>query len=177
MFFVRNNCIVICYVDDCCILSKDKGTIDAVLTNLSKTFKLTDQGGIKSYLGMNVIKDSNGTTTISQPANVILTKDEDVNGRKQECNQCSVIGHEYISLIQIVRDLIPLRYIMLELPSVFWIKCKSQNSYTTTFEGKKEKLSQQKNQDKGLKQNIFPSNGIILESISNEAHQRQSLLK
>ena len=86
MFFVRNNCIVICYVDDCCILSKDKGTIDALLTNLSKTFKLTDEGVIKSYLGMNVIKDSNGTTTISQPENVILTKYENVNGGKQECN-------------------------------------------------------------------------------------------
>ena len=29
--FVRNNCIVICYIDDCCILSKDRETIDTLL--------------------------------------------------------------------------------------------------------------------------------------------------
>ena len=97
---------MICYVDDCCILSKDKETIDALLKNLSKRFKLTNEVGAKSYISMNVRKYPNGTTTMSQPAiidktlnslgicdeskmndtlaNVILTKDEDGNGRKQE---------------------------------------------------------------------------------------------
>ena len=56
-FFVRNNCIVICYVDDCCVSYKDKEKIDALLKNLSKTFNLTDEGDVKSYLGMNVSKD------------------------------------------------------------------------------------------------------------------------
>ena len=40
--FVRNNCIIICYVGGCCIISKDKGTIDALFKNLSKTFKLAN---------------------------------------------------------------------------------------------------------------------------------------
>ena len=31
-------------------------------------------------------------------------------------------------------NLIPLRHIMLEVSSVFWMKCDSYNSYTTTFE-------------------------------------------
>ena len=69
---------------------------------------------MKSYLGMNISKDTNGTITMSQPAiidkilnslgicdeskmhdtpaNVILTKDEDGNGRKQEWHYHSVIG-------------------------------------------------------------------------------------
>ena len=111
--FVRNNCIVIFYVDDCCILSKDREAIDALLINLSKTFKLTDEGGVKSYLNMNVNKNPNGTITMSQPENVILTKYEDVNEKNQEWNNRSVIGHEYISLIQSMRELIPLRLIML----------------------------------------------------------------
>ena len=34
---------------------------------------------------------------------------------------------------QSVRDLIPLRHIMLEISSVFVMKCDSCNSYTTTF--------------------------------------------
>ena len=101
---MRNNCIVILYLDDCFIFSKDKETIVELLKNLSKTFKLTDEGGVNSYLVMNVKKYPNGTITMSQPeiinkilnslgicdeskfhntpANFILTKDEDRNGRK-----------------------------------------------------------------------------------------------
>ena len=66
--FVRNGCIVICYIDDCYILSKYKETIDALLKNLSKTFKLNNEGDVKSYIGMNVRKDPNITITMSQPA-------------------------------------------------------------------------------------------------------------
>ena len=44
---------------------------------------------------------------------------------------------EYISLSQSMRDLIPLRHIMLEVSSVFGIRCDSCHSYTTTFEYKK----------------------------------------
>ena len=68
--FVRNNCSVIWYVDDFCILSKDKETIDALLKNLSKTFKLNDEGGLNSNLGMNVRKDPNGTINMSQSENI-----------------------------------------------------------------------------------------------------------
>ena len=39
-----------------------------VVENMSNTFKLTNDGGVKSYLGMNVSKDPNGTITMSQPA-------------------------------------------------------------------------------------------------------------
>ena len=68
--FVRKNCSVICYVDYCCIFSKDKETIDALLKNLSKTFKLNDEGGLNSNLGMNVRKDPNGTINMSQSENI-----------------------------------------------------------------------------------------------------------
>ena len=132
--FVINNCIVIFYFDDFCISSKDKQTIYALLINLSKTFKPTNEGGVQYYIGMNFSKDPNGTITMIQQANVILTKDEDGNGRSQEWHYRSVIGHESISLIQSMRDLIPFRYIMLEVSSVFWIECDLYNSYTTTFE-------------------------------------------
>ena len=88
--------------------SKDKEIIDALLKNLSKAFKMNYQGGVNYYLVMNVRKDTNGTITTSQPViidkilnslgicyeskmhdkleNVILTKYEDVNGRKQGCH-------------------------------------------------------------------------------------------
>ena len=41
---------------------------------------------------------------------------------------------KYISIIQSMRYLIPLRHIMLEVSSVFGMKCDLCNSYTTTFE-------------------------------------------
>ena len=47
---------------------------------------------------------------------------------------------KYISLIQSMRGLIPLRHIMLEVSSVFGMKCDSWNSYTTTFEDNKEEI-------------------------------------
>ena len=103
--FVRNNCIFIRYVNYCCIVSKYKETIDALLKNISKKFMLIDDGGVKSYIGMNVSKDPNENITMSQPAiidrifnslgicneskmhdttaNVILTRDGDGNRRKQ----------------------------------------------------------------------------------------------
>ena len=43
--FVGNNCIVILYVDYCCILFKDNETIDALLKNISNTLNITDEGG------------------------------------------------------------------------------------------------------------------------------------
>ena len=58
---------MIYYVDDCCIFPKDKDKIDASLKSLSKTFKINDKGGVKSYLGMNVSKDPNRIITMSQP--------------------------------------------------------------------------------------------------------------
>ena len=39
-----------------------------------------------------------------------------------------------------MRDFIPLRHIMLELSSIFGMKCDSCNSYTTTFEDSKGEI-------------------------------------
>ena len=44
---------------------------------------------------------------------------------------------EYITLSQIMRDLIPLRQIMLKVSSVFGNKCDSCNLYTRNFEDNK----------------------------------------
>ena len=107
------------------------------LKYMSKAFNLTDEGVITIYIGMNVSKDPDGTITMIQPENVILKKVEYVNGRKQEWHYRSVIGHEYISLSQSMRNLIPLVHKTLEVSSVFGMKCDSCNSYTKTFEDNK----------------------------------------
>ena len=45
-----------------------KYTIDTLLKYISKTFNLTNERGVESYIGMNVSKDPNVTITMSQPA-------------------------------------------------------------------------------------------------------------
>ena len=62
---MKYNFIVICYVDDCCTLYKGKETIDALLKNLSKIFKMTIAGYVKYDIGMNVSKYPNGTINMS----------------------------------------------------------------------------------------------------------------
>ena len=106
---------------------------------------------------MNISKDQNVTITMRQPANFILTKDfsgawcrEDayrfgsVLSRTKYINKfahCPIVWvskiqrdialmttkAEYISLSQSMRDLIQLRHIMLDVSSVFGIKCDSCN--------------------------------------------------
>ena len=71
-----------------------------------------------------------------------------------------------------MRHLIPLRHIMLEVSSAFGMKCDSCNSYTTTFEYNKVAIELEKEPKYRPQKNIFPSNGIILDSMSNKAHQR-----
>ena len=70
-------------------------------------------------------------------------------------------------------DLIPLRKIMLDVSSVFGMKCDSCNSYTITFEDNKGAIELGK-EPKYIPQTkqIFPLNCIILESISKKVHQR-----
>ena len=47
---------------------------------------------------------------------------------------------EYISLSQSMRYFIPLGHILLEVSSMFVIKCDSCNSYTSTFEDNKRAI-------------------------------------
>ena len=44
------------------------------MINLSNAFKPTNEGTDKSYIGMNVSKNPNGTITMSHPEKVIMTK-------------------------------------------------------------------------------------------------------
>ena len=85
-----------------------------------------------------------------------LAKDEDGNGRNQEWHYRSVIGHKCISLSQSMRNLITFIHIMLEVSSVFGMKCDLYNPYNTTFEDNKGAIDQQKNQNTNLEQKIFP---------------------
>jgi hypothetical protein len=49
--FIRGNCILLTYVDDCLIFSKSDDVLDSIITALEKDFVLTSQGFVGAYLG------------------------------------------------------------------------------------------------------------------------------
>jgi hypothetical protein len=60
--FLRHDCIMVIYMDDCLIFAKEDFTIDALLSALSQTYKLEDQGTVNDYLGIRISKDSTSKT-------------------------------------------------------------------------------------------------------------------
>jgi hypothetical protein len=66
--FLRKDCIIVVYVDDCLFFSPDTTTIDNVIHKLTKTFKLKDEGDVSAFLGIQISKDTtNKTITLTQP--------------------------------------------------------------------------------------------------------------
>ena len=66
--FLKNDMIIVTYVDDCLIFSDSKVKIDNLLKELKKIFNLTDEGeDVKAYLGIKVDKTPDGTITMTQP--------------------------------------------------------------------------------------------------------------
>jgi hypothetical protein len=67
--FLRNDCILVVYVDDCLIFAKQDKTIDVLIKRLSKDFLLQDEGDVNAFLGVQIDKDAfTKTVTLIQPA-------------------------------------------------------------------------------------------------------------
>jgi len=52
--FIRSNCIIVLYTDDCCIFGLSNDVIDALLQDLQEEFILQDQGSIDNFLGIHI---------------------------------------------------------------------------------------------------------------------------
>ena len=59
--FIRNDCILVTYVDDCLLFSRDNKVIDSVISLLEKDFVMTDEGEVTKYLGVDVKRSSDGS--------------------------------------------------------------------------------------------------------------------
>ena len=60
--FIQHNCLVVTYVDDCLIFAKNEAIIDKLIKSLLKQFKLTDEGKVHAYLGIDLQRSTNGFT-------------------------------------------------------------------------------------------------------------------
>jgi len=112
--FIRSNCLILVYVDDCLIFGKSDATLDSIIESLGKDFVLTSQGTVGAYLGIDVHKTSQGYIELTQtglinkiitacglqdqsaehsiPANTILTADSTGPPREHSWNYRSLIG-------------------------------------------------------------------------------------
>lgn len=67
--FLRDDCIVVVYVDDCLLFSPSSTVIGDVITYLSRSLKLKDKGDVAAFLGVNVQKDTaSKTIQLTQPS-------------------------------------------------------------------------------------------------------------
>jgi hypothetical protein len=66
--FLRHNCIIVVYVDDCLFFSPDSSVIDSVIRELSKTLKLKDEGDVAAFIGVDIRRDTAAKTfSFTQP--------------------------------------------------------------------------------------------------------------
>ena len=54
--FTRDNCIMISYVDNCLIFYKNKSVLEELILSLKDEFKLTNEGDLTIFLGVNINK-------------------------------------------------------------------------------------------------------------------------
>jgi len=73
--FIRCNCLILVYVDDCLIFGKSDKTLDNVITALDNDFVLTSQGSVGAYLGIDIKRTPHGYIELTQTGliNKIIT--------------------------------------------------------------------------------------------------------
>ena len=70
--FYRKDCIILTYVDDCIILSKDLKVISSVVENLKQDFDVEleeclDGGDISRFLGVDIVRNKDKSFEFRQP--------------------------------------------------------------------------------------------------------------
>ncbi len=66
--FLRHDCILVVYVDDCLIFARSDDTISSLIQSLSSTFLLQDEGDVSAFLGVQIAKNPlTKTITLTQP--------------------------------------------------------------------------------------------------------------
>jgi hypothetical protein len=65
--FYRKNCIFIVYVDDCLLFSPSDTVLDEHIISLQPEFKLTHEGDVGAYLGIDIKRHRDGSLELTQP--------------------------------------------------------------------------------------------------------------
>ena len=65
--FTRNDCIIVACVDDRLVFYKNKRVLDELIESLNDEFKLTDEGDLETFLGIQFKRINHNTLEMSQP--------------------------------------------------------------------------------------------------------------
>jgi hypothetical protein len=65
--FYRKDCIFIVYVDDCLLFFPSDAILDALIDSLQSEFKLTYEGDVGAYLGIDIKRHHDGALELIQP--------------------------------------------------------------------------------------------------------------
>ena len=69
--FIRDDCILVVYVDDCLIFAEDDTVINDLIKALLADFLLQDEGDVTAFLGVQIRKDPKTKTLILTQLNLI----------------------------------------------------------------------------------------------------------
>ena len=65
--FMRSDCLLLCYVDDCILVGKSQHALVQVIADLQRTFIIDDEGALSDFLGINIRQNvDNGTIELTQ---------------------------------------------------------------------------------------------------------------
>ena len=65
--FMRDDCLLVCYSDDVCLLGRNQHVLQQVIADLREEFILDDEGEVKDFLGVRVENNREaGTLTLTQ---------------------------------------------------------------------------------------------------------------
>jgi len=65
--FLRSDCLLVVYVDDCLLFSKEGAILDTLITSLQQEFILTVEGDVGAFLGIDVKRHNDGKLELLQP--------------------------------------------------------------------------------------------------------------
>ena len=68
--YLKENMVLLTYVDDCIIISPSRKSIDHLISSMQsgpENFKLTDEGGVNKFLGVEITRLDDNSFKLSQP--------------------------------------------------------------------------------------------------------------
>jgi hypothetical protein len=68
--YLKENMVLLTYVDDCIIISPSRNSIDRLISSMQsgqENFKLTDEGGVNKFLGVKITRLDKNSFELSQP--------------------------------------------------------------------------------------------------------------
>jgi len=111
--YIRKDCLIVLYTDDCLIFAPDPTTIENLISDLKRDYLIGDTGSVQDFLGIRITKDDTGKIHMVQsglinsiisdvgatdckpsytPSDQVLHPDTNGPPRREKWNYRSVIG-------------------------------------------------------------------------------------